>query len=279
MLRQQDGLSTPSMRASRRTFRLPRMSIPILITRAGLCSVTFRASSPSDVIGFCSQAGLTSIEWGTDRHVPVGNIGLSADVGNQTRDAGLIVASLGSYYRCDTGNIDALLQTAQSIGAPRVRIWAGSAGSGETSSEERRLLMLNLREAASRAFDVGIELALEYHGGTLTDNLDSTLALLNDTNSPNLSTYWQPRPDAPASVACDELRALGSLVSAVHVFSWWPGSHRLRLSGRTDLWSAALPLANSLGATDALLEFVPQDDPAILREEAALIKAWLGAPE
>ncbi len=245
-------------------------------TRAGLCSVTFRALSPRDVIRFADQAGLASIEWGTDAHVPVGDTSHAANIGHQTRDAGLVVASLGSYYRCDAGDVAPLLATAQSIGAPRVRVWAGTRGSGDVSREERLQVTENLREATKRAADAGIQLAVEYHGGTLTDTLDSTLALLGDVGSANLTTYWQPRLDASAALACDELRSLGSNVSTVHVFSWWPGSERLRLSERSDLWSEALPLAESLGVTDALLEFVPGDDPAILHEEATSLREWLG---
>lgn len=252
------------------------MSAAAPATRAGLCSVTFRALSPGEIIRLASRAGLSSIEWGTDIHVPVGDTGHAADVGSQTRDAGLVVASLGSYYRCDTRDVSPLLATAQSIGAPRLRVWAGTQGSGDVSREERLLVTENLREATKRAADVGIQLALEYHGGTLTDTLDSTLALLADVGSVNLTSYWQPRLDAPAALACEELRSLGSQVSTVHVFSWWPGSERLRLAERSDLWSEALPLAESLGVTDALLEFVPGDDPALLREESASLREWLG---
>lgn len=244
-------------------------------TRAGLCSVTFRALPVPDVIRISAEAGLASIEWGTDIHVPIGDTPLAAIVGKQTRDAGLAVASLGSYFRCDTGDVAALIETARSVGAPRVRVWAGSSASNDISAEERASISANLREATRRAADVGITLALEYHRGTLTDTLDSTIALLDEVNSPNLSTYWQPRQDAPAAVAVDELRSLGSRVSAVHVFSWWPGSTRLPLPARTELWSEALPLATALGVTDALLEFVPRDDPALLREEAAFLKSGL----
>lgn len=253
------------------------MSTAAPITRAGLCSVTFRASSPTEVIGYASDAGLASIEWGTDTHVPLGDRRLAADVGRQTRDAGLAVASLGSYFHCESREVAALLDTAQSLGASRVRVWAGVRGSDESSRAERHLVTANLRETALQASDRGIEVALEYHGGTLTDTLESTLALLDDVGLPNVSTYWQPRVDAGAAVACEELLSLGSWVSTVHVFSWWPGSTRLPLSRRTDLWGEALALANALRVTDALLEFVPGDDPAILRDEAAFLKSHLAA--
>jgi hypothetical protein len=64
--------------------------------------------------------------------------------------------------------------------------------------------------------------------------------------------------------ALDVLRRLPR-VPAVHVFSWWPGSTRLRLRERRELWRAVFA---TFTAGDALLEFVPDDDPALVSEEA-----------
>ncbi len=61
-------------------------------------------------------------------------------------------------------------------------------------------------------------------------------------------------------------------VSAVHVFSWWPGSTRLRLAERASLWRSAFELFT---AGDALLEFVPGDDPALVADEARALTALL----
>jgi hypothetical protein len=59
----------------------------------------------------------------------------------------------------------------------------------------------------------------------------------------------------------------------VHVFSWWPRAERHPLAARSALWREALALA---GDVDALLEFVPGDDPAVLAREAATLRE-LGA--
>jgi hypothetical protein len=59
----------------------------------------------------------------------------------------------------------------------------------------------------------------------------------------------------------------------VHVFSWWPGSTRRRLSERRALWQAVF---SAFTDGDALLEFVPGDDPALVRSEAEELRRVAG---
>lgn len=246
--------------------------------RAGLCSVTFRELTVADVIAHAGQAGLDAIEWGTDVHVPLDDLDAAKRTGDLTRDAGLVVASLGSYFRCTPSeDIDGLLAAASAIGAPRVRVWAGRAGSADVSPAERAQTTAILRESALRAEDYGVELAVEFHGVTLTDTGESARRLLEEVASDNVSSYWQPSKGLSDAAAFAELEAVAPWVSAVHVFSWWPNSERLPLDGRSDLWRQAVPFLQTLPrVTDALLEFVPDDDPAVLPREAETLRRWLG---
>ena len=99
-------------------------------------------------------------------------------------------------------------------------------------------------------------MALELHGGTLTDEPASAVALLEAAEGAR--TYWQPPQGAPDDVALAGLRDVLPWLAAVHVFSWWPRAERHPLAARADLWRAALALA---GDVDALLEFVPGRRP------------------
>jgi hypothetical protein len=163
----------------------------------------------------------------------------------------------------------AVVDTARALGAPRVRIWAGRSGSAEASAAERAAVTDGVRAAAQLAGD--IEVALEFHGGTLTDEPASAVALLEAAGGAR--TYWQPPQGAPDDVALAGLRAVAPWLAAVHVFSWWPRDERHPLAARAALWREALALA---GDVDALLEFVPGDDPAVLAREAATLRE-LGA--
>src|SRR4051812_32305936 len=67
--------------------------------RTGLCSVTLRRLAVPEVLAAAAAAGLECIEWGGDIHVPPGDSALARQVGAATADAGLQVASYGSYFR------------------------------------------------------------------------------------------------------------------------------------------------------------------------------------
>ena len=288
--------------------------------RTGLCSVTLRALAIGDVAAVTAAAGLESIEWGGDVHVPPGDMEAAESARAATAAAGLRVASYGSYYRCH-GDFDAVVASARALGAPRIRIWAGDVASAGASAAHWESVARAARDAAEQAAAHGIEVAFEFHGGTLTDTAESVLALLGAGAAPRedgaagrpvasrgpvvprgdgaaaragairgpvaprgdgaaarpapIRSYWQPPQDLPDEDALAGLRSLLAHVPAVHVFSWWPGATRRRLAERASLWRAAFELFTT---GDALLEFVPDDDPALVADEARTLSACSRRP-
>ncbi len=220
--------------------------------------MTLRGLPVEEVVAVAAGAGLECIEWGGDVHVPAGDVEAARRAREATEAAGLRVASYGSYWRC-SGDFDGVLASARGLGAPRVRIWAGDSGSSVSEVA-----------AAARSASRLIEVAFEFHGGTLTEDIDSALALVAESGVP---CYWQPPQDLPDAEALATLRRLPH-VPAVHVFSWWPGSTRLRLRERGDLWRAVF---REFTHGDALLEFVPDDDPALVAEEAEACRSFLSS--
>jgi 3-dehydroshikimate dehydratase len=254
------------------------------VIRTGLCSVTLRALGVDDVVDVAATAGLRAIEWGADVHVPPGDAAAAAAARAATAAAGLEVASYGSYYRAgrdDPESFTAVVAGARELGAPRIRIWAGDVASAEATPADRARVALAARDAADRAAADGVEVAFEFHGGTLTDGAQSALRLLEaveraGSGAARVRSYWQPPQDLPDDQALEGLRRLRGHVSAVHVFSWWPGSTRLRLAGRAELWRAAFDSLSAAEApVDALLEFVPDDDPALVADEARTLTELL----
>lgn len=253
------------------------------VLHSGMCSVTLRREPALTVLDVAARAGLRRVEWGGDVHVPPGDTRAAALVRAASQDRGVEVASYGSYFRAGADpdeDFTAVLAAAVALGAPRIRIWAGTLGSAQASAEQRRAVVRATRAAAKRAADAGVTLAFEYHSDTLTDTADSALRLLADVDHPAVRTYWQPPLDLPDAAAVDDLRQMLPWADAVHVFSWWPRYERLPLTARDRLWRDVFGLLRGTGRDfDALLEFVVDDDPARVATEAASLAQLITADQ
>lgn len=248
----------------------------------GLVSITFRRLGPAEVVRLVAQAGLRTIEWGGDVHVPPGDLARAREVRQLTADAGLTVAAYGSYYRAGTGKAPAfaaVLDSATALGAGVIRVWAGERGSAETDAAGRAAVADDLRRAGELAAAAGIRLALEWHGNTLTDTLASALALVRATGLPPaaLGFYWQPSVNRPAAVCREELAAIQARLVHLHAFHW-QGHERLPLADGDGVWPEYLRQAAGTGRDHAvLLEFVRNDDPEQFLADAKTLIRWLGA--
>jgi sugar phosphate isomerase/epimerase len=242
-----------------------------------LCSVTFRKLAPDAVIRLAAEAGLAAIEWGGDVHVPPGDLAHARSVRELTEGAGLSPASYGSYIRPPQDGLDSfqrVLETADALGASNIRIWAGPTvrASHDYTAEERTAVARLIRGMAEQAAAAGLAVSLEYHRGTLTDDLASARALLAEARHPALFTYWQPRPGLPLQTALEEIDALSPDISHVHVFAWDQEAKRYPLSDHAPYWQrafAALGASRWQGPRYAMLEFVADDSPERFRSDAA----------
>jgi sugar phosphate isomerase/epimerase len=247
--------------------------------------VTFRALAPAAIIELAAAAGIAAIEWGSDRHVPPGELTLGRETARRCADAGIRVSSYGSYVEAGaaTGQAFApVLESAVALGAPVIRVWAGARGVGslDTLSATRQAAVDALRAMADQAERHGIAIALEFHPRTLTDTVASTLALIAEVGHRNLCTYWQPRPGIGLEESLDELSQVQSRLAHLHVFAWDAASRRLPLADHEALWLArlggsagiAMPLP---GPRVAMIEFVAGDDPEAFRRDARTLSRWL----
>lgn len=251
----------------------------------GLVSVTFRQLQHAEIIQLALEAGLTGIEWGGDIHVPHGDLHRARQVRRMTEDAGLRIPSYGSYYRVwpqEPAPFAQVLETAQELGAPLIRVWAGKLGSAEADEDHRLRLADEAKQIAEQASQAGIAVAFEFHRNTLTDTLDSTLDLLKRANHPNLGTYWQPPVGTSFNDNLDSLKAVLPWLRNLHVFQWrankqQPGETiRLPLADGEAEWRQYLFLSQIDGKDRfAMLEFVREDDPQQLKQDAEALLSWL----
>jgi sugar phosphate isomerase/epimerase len=254
--------------------------------RPGLVSVTFRSLSPEAVLRLMPGAGLKCIEWGGDVHVPVGRLAAAETVGRRTREAGMAITAYGSYYSLDVSEhqgkpFAAVLDTAVALGAPAIRVWAGSRKKADSDPRHLQRAAEDAARIADLARAAGLVICLEYHPDTLTDSIESAGQLLALTPHPGVFSLWQ-QPAGPDFAHCLEgLRAVLPRLHHVHVFHWSPDpSHRLPLSDGEDRWRGYLGLLAECGRNpDLLLEFVPGDLPSLLAREAATLRRWLSEIE
>lgn len=249
---------------------------------SGLVSVTFRQLSPQEIVDLVAQAGLDSIEWGGDVHVPHGDLSAARAIRKMTADAGLRVSAYGSYYRAghpESGPFEAVLETALTLGTPTIRVWAGKQDSAQSDQAYRKQVVRDSQRIAAQAKSKGVMVAYEFHNNTLTDTTQSALELLKAVNHSHVKTFWQPPHRQPVSHALAGLEAIFPWLLNVHAFYWHVDSStppvvtRLPLADGTSVWHRYLNrLSRSAGNHFVSLEFVQDNSPAQFLKDAETLK-------
>lgn len=237
--------------------------------RTGLVSVTFRHKTVAEICDLCVRAGLRYIEWGGDIHVI--DLCSAQKAKRVSRDSGLEILAYGSYFRVGEprAELERRVNIAKEMECDTIRIWCGDRGSREVDPIQRGDIVEELLRCCELARRYDAVLALEFHGGTLTDSVASVRALLSETRAAaNLKFLWQPRWDWREDERLAALTAIGERLSHIHAFTWrHDGDNitRLPLADGAACWRRAL----SLTAVPALLEFVA-DENAFFDDACAL---------
>lgn len=249
---------------------------------SGLLSITFRQLKAQEIVDLARDAGVDSIEWGGDLHVPHGDLDIARQVAQMTRDAGLKVSAYGSYYRLrreEPVAFETVLATAVELGAPLLRVWAGDQGSDAITSTDRVRIVAESRRIADLADQAGVTVTYEYHGNTLTDNRSSTVHLLQAVNHPQVKTFWQPAQKTSIAERLADLDAVTPWLSNVHVFHWGPGGFQDRraLADGAAEWKQYIAHLSAIpGSRYLSLEYVRGDSPQQFLDDAATLRQWIG---
>lgn len=248
----------------------------------GLVSITFRDRSPAGVVELVYKAQLEGIEWGGDVHVPPGDLARAREVRRLTELAGLETAAYGSYYRAGEGStagFSAVLASAVELGAPVIRIWAGSKNWDNADEDYRRAVIDDCRRIADRAAQEGIAVACEYHRSTLTETNLSAAAFIAAVGHPNFLTYWQPPIDMGFEERLAGLIAALPRLSHMHCFHWLGEQRRPLAEGSVDWQKYLAAVQRAPGDHYVLLEFVPDNSPQAFAQDAATLRSWVSASE
>ncbi len=241
--------------------------------KRGLVSVTFRNLLPEQIISLVKNAELDCIEWGSDIHVPVGDIENAKNVAKLMAENNLETISYGSYYRVgESVNFTDVLNTALALDAPNIRVWAGSIDSEDATEEYRKKVVEDAKLISQLAQQKGVTISFEYHGQTLTNTQQSTVQLLNEINSNNTFTYWQPLSNTSYEENLQNIKELIELnkLKNIHVYHWG-NDCKFPLSDGKNLWQEYVKIAkNNINAM--LLEFVKENSIEQFYEDAKIAK-------
>ncbi len=247
--------------------------------RTGLCSVTFRKLAPSAIVVLAKRGQLDAIEWGGDVHVPHGDVKAARTIRRMMCDEGLEIPSYGSYYRMGQAQerFEDVVSSALILGAPVIRVWAGTIGSPQATGATWGSVIEDSRRCAAMAQSEGLRIAFEYHGNTLTDTDEAAIRLLTDVNHPAVNCYWQMR-DSTMSLSehLDSLRSILPWLEHVHVQATRDGQ-RVPLETQAGTWQRILGVAASTGRDHTTrLEFVRDDSPEQFLADAAMLRSLKG---
>lgn len=239
----------------------------------GAVSATFKKMplTADEVISLLRECGLKAVEWSENAHVFPGDAEGAAALRQKTEAAGLRVAAYGSYYRLGENEapqaaFEKSLISAQALGAPLIRVWAGVKASWDTPEEERQGLAQEAALIAGLAAEKGIRVAFEWHKNTLTDTNESAQRLLKEANHSNLYCLWQPTVALSPKERTAGIRLMGGKLLNFHVYSW-PDGKRGPLNAAE--WQYYLDAAEGQAAQRcALLEFVRDDSVDQFRADA-----------
>lgn len=243
----------------------------------GLVSISFRSLTPDQILSLSVQAGLKAIEWGSDVHVPAGDIETARRVGDATRAAGLCIPAYGSYYKIglsDEADFSGIAACARALDTDHIRVWAYHKNPEDIAPEIYAQIVADARRICKAVPDMTI--CLECHNNTLTSNPVSALKFLEDTACKNLKMFWQPnqlRTHEENLLAC---KALLPYIEHIHVFSW-EGSQHFPLAHHTERWQDYLDiLRDGMPAKIPLmLEFMHDHQPETLSPTAKTLLDWI----
>ncbi|MFC9542157.1 sugar phosphate isomerase/epimerase family protein [Lysinibacillus sp. NPDC056959] len=160
--------------------------------KLSICTISFRhhLHSIDQLAQFAKTQGFQGIElWGVHAKNLADELHYGAD---WLSSYGLETSMLSDYLPLEApvsvmmAETERLSSLARRWGTNKIRTFVGKKGSSDTSTKEREELIFRLRMLCDYLESKGQYLLVETHPNTLTDNLPSTMQLLEETNHSNL---------------------------------------------------------------------------------------------
>ena len=220
-------------------------------------------------------AGLRSVEWGSDVHAPKDDKEKLRRIAAMQQEKGICCCSYGTYFQLGRDPLSELpeyMEAAKILGTNIMRLWCGNRVSSAYTQEEKQSFFAQCREAARMAEAQGMILCMECHNHSFTQLLDGALELMEEVDSPAFRMYWQPNQNHDAAANAEYAAKIAPYTVHIHAFKW-VGLNRLPLAEGKEEWQQYLRCFE--GDHSVLLEFMPDDQPENLKQEAESLAAIL----
>ena len=243
--------------------------------KTGIVSATFRPFSAEKILALARDAKLDGVEWSGDVHVLPGDLSQAKKLKALCQENQISVCGYASYYRLGA-NEDAfsafapILDTARELGAPIIRIWAGTKGSSEVSDAEFRKLTAEASLLVSEAQKINAVISFEYHQNTLTDNAKTALRLLNAV--PGSRTHWQTSSQCGPDENLAAIMAVKPYITTIHVQQCKNRVYSPLAAGKEEWIRYFSELSTLPGEHYACLEFVKDGTVQQFLEDARTLK-------
>jgi sugar phosphate isomerase/epimerase len=223
--------------------------------KAGLTSVTFRKLSADEIIALASEGGLDGIEWGSDVHVPEGNVALAREIAEKTRASGLEVLSYGSYFFLGAGmDFKPFLDSCVALGADVIRVWGGKKERGEMTDEEYRELVSETKKIGKMAEECGVTVGFEFHGHSITATAFDAVNLIEDVGLPGVRLYWQTVLGATREENLENLKTVSPYLVNAHAFHYTGNKQELLCdAGGKENWTDYVSALSDYGFERAVI--------------------------
>ncbi|WP_435361689.1 sugar phosphate isomerase/epimerase family protein [Haloarchaeobius sp. DFWS5] len=187
----------------------------------GLCTISNKQQDVLAVLDAAAAAGYDGVEvWGGD-HVGDGDEATCAAIRECALANDLAIPVYGSYLRPGTAGFhDELsheLRVADRLGADLVRVWAGDQEWQDRDDDHHDEVVSDLYEATVLAADMGLEVTVEKHEGTLTNTTEGARRVVEGVDHEACGLNYQPLFGMAPAELVQEARALAPLSNNVHV--------------------------------------------------------------
>lgn len=245
----------------------------------GLTSVTFRNLTAYDVIKCCKKYGINRIEWGSDVHVPVGDTLNATQIKQECKKNGILISSYGTYYRCGAYSdakeeFTKYIEIAKILDAKTMRIWVGEKNFEDADEEYIEKIVNKLKIICDMAKEENIHIGCEFHRGSLCNNKENSLQVINRVNRENFGMYFQYDWNYTLEENCDTLKSFIPILKNVHVFNVnTDGRHSLGENNGENIWKEFVKILkeNEIYA-NLLFEFLPEQTEDCLKKECEILK-------